>query len=161
MTNGMLSQKDVYEHEDILNEDELYALWWKIIRTQRLVVKSRTKELFQKHQITGAEAAALFAIKVIGSEATPASISRFLLRTPHSIWSLLERMEREGCIKRVKDLERKNQVRVVLTAEGERIYRESSSRESIHKIMYVLSDKERRQLSSYLDKLQEAAIAEE
>ena len=77
MTDGMPRQRDIYEHENILTEDELYSLWWKIIRTQRLVVKSRTRELFQKHQITGAEAAALFAIKVIGSEATPASISRF------------------------------------------------------------------------------------
>jgi DNA-binding MarR family transcriptional regulator len=161
MTDGMPRQKDVYEHEDILNEDELYALWWKIIRTQRLVNKSRTNELFQKYQITGAEAAALFAIKVIGSEATPASISRFLLRTPHSIWSLLERMEREGCIKRIKDLERKNQVRVVLTEKGKRIYNESSSRESIHKIMAVLSIEERQQLSNYLDKLQAAALSDE
>jgi MarR family transcriptional regulator, organic hydroperoxide resistance regulator len=151
------ASKDKYENIGLLHDDKDYNLWWLITRTYRLINKARTKEVFQTYRLTGAESAALFAIKLIGNDATPSRISRFLLRTPHSIGSLLERMAKEGFVKRVKDMKRKNLVRVTLTEKGNQVYEQAANRQSIHKIMSVLTDEERRLLFDCLTKLQKSA----
>ena len=52
--------------------------------------------------------------QVIGYRVTPAEISRRLLRESHSISQILNRMENKGLVRWVKDLERKNLVRLIL-----------------------------------------------
>ncbi len=160
MTERIFEGREAYDNINILYEDKGYYLWGLMLRTYRLIYKARTKEIFQRYRITGAESAALFAIKLIGANATPSQISRFLLRTPHSIGSLLERMDREGFVKRVKDMKRKNLVRVTLTEKGNQVYEEASRRESIHKILSVLSDEEQQQLTKCLTKLQMRAMGD-
>ena len=101
--------------------------------------KARTRELFQ-YGITPAEAAVLVIVQAIGEKATPAEISRWLFREPHSISGLLARMEKQGLVRKVKDLDRKNLVRVVITEKGQQAYQQSTKRESIHRIMSSLSE---------------------
>jgi len=69
-------------------------------------------------------------------------------------------MEKEGLIRKVKDLDRKNLIRVVVTEKGQRAYEQSTKREVIHRIMSSLSEEERQQLSSCLQKLRSKALAE-
>ena len=69
-------------------------------------------------------------------------------------------MEKQGLVKKVKDLDRKNLVRITLTEEGHQAYRESIKRESIHRIMSSLSEEERQQLKSSLLKLRDTALEE-
>ena len=160
MSERTFEEKEKYENIHVLYEDQNYYLWWLITRTYRLIYKARAEEIYQRYRITGAESAAIFAIKLIGENATPSRISRFLLRTPHSIGSLLERMDREGFVKRVKDMKRKNLVRVTLTEKGNRVYEETARRESIHKILSVLSAEEHQQLTNCLTKLQMRAMGD-
>ena len=98
-------------------EDKDYELWWLILHVRRAMRKIRAKELWQ-YGITPEESAVLVAVKGIGDEATPARIARRLLREPHSISTLLSRMEKKGLVRKDKDLERKNLVRVTLTERG-------------------------------------------
>ena len=121
--------------------------------------KVRARELF-RFGITPEEAAVLFVVSRIGDTATPAEISRWILREPHSISGLLERMRKDGLIDKVKDLDKKNLVRVVITEKGQRALQESYNRESIYRILSTLSLEERQQLSSLLVRLREAAIGE-
>jgi len=139
--------------------DKDYALWWLILQTRRSMHKVRARELFLIG-ITPEEAAVLFVVSRIGDTATPAEISRWILREPHSTSGLLERMRKDGLINKVKDLDKKNLVRVVITEKGQRAIQESRGRESIHKILSTLSLGERQQLSSLLLRLREAAIGE-
>lgn len=60
-----------------------------------------------QYGITPEQAGVLFCIKVIGKEATPAKISRYTIREPYTVSAMLNRMERKGLIKKVKDLDRK------------------------------------------------------
>ncbi|UCH42995.1 MAG: MarR family transcriptional regulator, partial [Dehalococcoidales bacterium] len=101
---------------------------------------------------------ALFIIQAIGNQATPAEISRWILREPHSVSGLLDRMERRGLIKRTKDLAWKNMIRVTVTEQGKEAYKISTARESIHKILSVLSDEECWQLGSYLRTIRDKAL---
>jgi len=145
--------------KDAASADQHYRLWWLIIHMRRAMYKARAKELLQ-YGITPEEAALLFAVQAIGYRATPAEISRWLLREPHSTIGLLNRMERKGLLKRSKDLERKNLVRVAITKKGQQAYSHAAKRESIHRILSSLSKEKCDQLESCAQILRDKALAE-
>lgn len=136
-----------------------YSLWWLIVHMRRAMYKARAKELFQ-YGITPEEAAVLFIVKAIGRQATPAEISRWLLREPHSTSGLINRMEKKRLIRKVKDLKRKNMVRVAITEKGQQSYTQSSKRGSVHRIMSALDGDECQQMWKYVRKLRDKAFEE-
>jgi len=69
-------------------------------------------------------------------------------------------MEREGLVRKVKDLDRKNLVRVAITEKGHQVYRQSTKIESIRKVLSSLSKEEQQQLMSYLETLRDKALEE-
>ncbi len=139
--------------------DQDYNLWVLLARTREAMFKARRKEL-DRYNIPPRQAAVLFVIEAIGDKAIPAEISRWLARESHSVSELLGRMEKQGLVQRIKDLDRKNLVRVVLTEKGRKAYYQVMKRESIHKIMSVLSEEQRQQLRSCLQTLGNAALKE-
>ena len=72
--------------------------------------------------------------------------------------SILSRMEKQGLVKKVKDLDRKNLVRVCLTDKGRQVYHEAVKRETIVKILSCLSETEGQQLASSLKRLRDKAL---
>ena len=139
--------------------DQDYKLWVLLSQAEHAVSKAVEKEL-SHYNITTVQAAVLFIIQAIGNEATPAEISRWLFRESHSVSGLLSRMEKEGLVRKVKDLDRKNMVRVTLTEKGQQVYRQSNKRGSIRKIMSCLSEEEHQQLTSCLERLRNKALKE-
>ena len=89
--------------------EERYELWWLILHVERAMYKARAAEL-ARYGITPEQAGVLYVVQTIGPRATPAQISRWVVREPHSISGLLQRMEKDGLIRKDKDLERKNLV---------------------------------------------------
>jgi len=142
-----------------LYEDEDYRVWTLLAQTRALLFMARGRELIQ-YDISPRQAAALFAIQALGNKATPAEVSRWLCREPHTVSSLLSRMEGEGLVRKTKDLDRANLVRITLTEKGKEVYAQSLKRESIHEIMSSLSKEDCRQLSSCLEKLRDKALLE-
>jgi DNA-binding MarR family transcriptional regulator len=67
-------------------------------------------------------------------------------------------MERKGLVKRAKDLEKKNLVRIALTEKGQRVYAQSTKRESIHQIMSFMSEEKCEQMSECLGELRDKAL---
>ena len=132
--------------------DQDLGLWIWLSRSRDAILRARVKELY-KHHVTGRQASVMFVIRALGDKATPAEISRWLLREPQSISEFLNRMERDGLIKKVKDTIRKNIIRVALTEKGLKAHKKSTELKSIHQIMSVLSKKERQQLEVILGKL--------
>jgi DNA-binding MarR family transcriptional regulator len=62
-------------------------------------------------------------------------------------------MSRRGLVKKVKDLDRKNLVRVVMTEKGKKTYEVSTKRGPIHRILGTLSAEEKQEFRSYLEKI--------
>ena len=62
-------------------------------------------------------------------------------------------MAKRGLVKKVKDLDRKNLVRVVMTEKGKKTYELSTKRGPIHRIMGTLDEKEKKQFRGYLERL--------
>jgi len=145
--------------ENFLSTDQNHDLWTLLAQTRDAILKVRQKEL-HRVSISATQTTALSAIQAIGDKATPAQISRWLFREPHSVSGLLSRMEKEGLVRKVKDLDRKNLVRVELTEIGYQAYHRSMRQESIHKIVSSLSAEQCQQLTSCLQTLRNEALKE-
>lgn len=139
--------------------DPIFNLWILLHQTGTAVFKAREKELSQ-YGITAVEATALFVIKAIGEQVTPAEISRWLFREHHTITALLNRMERKELITKVKvpSQGRKKVWIVSLTEKGENAYHQSTKRKSINEAISILSEHEREQLESLLTKIRGQAL---
>ncbi|MBI2831774.1 MAG: winged helix-turn-helix transcriptional regulator [Chloroflexi bacterium] len=139
--------------------EEDFKLWVLLEHTADAMARARQKELRQCG-LTNSRSAVLYSVKHIGPKPTPAEVSRWLFREPHTISALLDRMEGEGLVKKVNDLERKNQIRISMTDKGQRAYQTSLKRESIQKIVSCLSEEQREQLRTCLRLLRQNAMKE-
>lgn len=143
--------------KDIFSKDPAAKTWMMLLNTSHIVLKAREKELRQ-YGISAVKSVVLVLIQPGENTVTPADLSRQILRDAHTVSELLTRMEKDGLIKRVKDLPRKNQIRIVLTSKGQEAYHKSIKRESIHDIMSVLSAEEQQQFRSYLKRIRARAL---
>ena len=121
------------------------------------MLKAREQEV-SKYGITASQASMLFVVNALGNRATPAELGRWLFQASQSIAGILNRMEKQGLLNRVKDLEKKNQVRVVLTEKGREAFANASKRESMHKIMAVLPAEMRPQFIQSLTKILDVTL---
>jgi len=132
-------------------------LWLLLARTQHIVSKIRHKELRQCG-VTINEAAVLFTILRLKRPATPAAISQEVHWEPHTVSELLKVMEKKGTIKKVRDLERKNLIRVAITDKGIEAYHKSAQRKSTRQVMSVLTKEEQIQLWTLLAKVRDKGL---
>lgn len=141
----------------ISQDFELFVL---LTQVGNAALKLRERELRQSH-LSVAQAGILRLVRAIQDKATPAEISRWTMREDHSVSGILDRMEKEGLVKRVADPNRKKGVRVALMGKGEQAYLEASKlRGTMTSIFTGLSDEERKQLRSALIKVREEALKE-
>jgi len=133
--------------------DEHFGLWLRLVRTKDVIHRAREEELRAGGIESSTQAAILFLVRELGDRATPAEISRHLFRRSHGISTIISRMESKGLVKKIKDLDRKNLVRVEVTENGWKAYDYAAKLTSIHRIMSTLSQKECHELNGLLDKL--------
>jgi DNA-binding MarR family transcriptional regulator len=122
--------------------------------------KLREKELKKMGLSIGQSTvlAILHRTREINVDATPAEISKQLLKAPSTTTELIDRMVDKGMVRKVQDLERKNMVRVEMTDLGQELYDKSIKVEYFSKIFSKLTPRRRQSLMAYLDTLAEAAI---
>ena len=137
-----------------IKADKDYTLLTLLLQVADIFVKIRERELLPQN-LSATSAAILFLIEAMGKDVTPARISRMLLREPHSISGILMRMEKQGLIKRAKNMERKNLIRVTLTTKGENALKQSMKKEGVKHVLSRLSEEQRRQLKQALTILKE------
>jgi DNA-binding MarR family transcriptional regulator len=95
----------------------------------------------------------LYALKLSPEPLTPTRLARMLCREAHSMSALIDRMERQGLVKKKHDLSRKNLVRVVMTPEGEQAFRRQRSVNVVANLTSTLTSEERKMLGTCVDKL--------
>ncbi len=143
--------------------DDQSALWWLIMQTRRAMARAREKEL-ARFNVTPEEASVLFCCQALGRRATPAEISRWLLREPHSVSSLVTRMEKKKFVRKIQDEDRKNGVRVVPTQKGKDAYNASAedttTDNTIHRIMSIITKEDSKRLRVILSILRDQAFEE-
>lgn len=139
--------------------DRDYQLWVLLEQACDATRKARDNEL-KEFGISRMQAAILFIVKAVKGPATPAEISRWLFREPHTVSGILERMEKQGLVRQVKDLERKNMIRVVITEKGDEAYQRSRELRVIRTILSSLSPEQMDTLRPYLETLRNKALGE-
>jgi len=143
--------------ESIILED--FELARLLTITRDAIRKARQKEL-NKFDVHIRRASLLRAIDSLGSKATPVAIAQWLLRERHTVSELLGKTEAEGLVRKIRDLDRRNRVRVVLTAKGTKILEKSTIRTSLHQIISWLPEKDKKLLKKSLEKLRAQAMKE-
>jgi DNA-binding MarR family transcriptional regulator len=139
--------------------DPDHDMWLFLTHTRYAIYRAREREL-QRYGISPEQVGVLFIIQALKNKATPSEIARFIMRQPHTVSALIDRMEEKGYVKKYHDLDKKNLVRVSITDKGLQAYELSRKRGPIHRIMAVLSEEERTQLRELLRKLQAEARKE-
>jgi len=134
-----------------------FVLWQLLHRSFGAINKARQKEL-DRYSITLRQSAVLGAVLRLGEQGTPTELAKQLFLEINTISEQLKRMEAEGLIRKVKDLHRKNLVRIEVTQKGHRLYRKTLNRKSINYIMSVLTEEEKLELWSILAKLRGQAV---
>lgn len=139
--------------------DREYELWVLLHQACDAMIRARENEL-RGFGISRMQAAVLFIVKAIDGPATPAEISRWPFREPHTVAGLLERMEKQGLVRQVNDLERKNMIRVVITEKDEEACQRSRELKVIRTILSCLSPEQRDSLRPYVETLRNEALKE-
>ena len=134
-------------------------LWALLSQASNALGRVADSELSQAG-ISMMQAAVLVFVKNSKEPVIPAHISRWLFREPHTVSQLLMRMEKQGLVKRTKNLDRKNQVRITLTAKGEQAFQQQSEMRGIGRILSTLTPEECDKLGASLKKLRDEAIKE-
>jgi len=133
-----------------------YQLWHKLRVARGLALEMRNREL-KDLGITRCQATLFLAMRSAGEKATIAELARWTGQKPHGLSALVGRLEAQGLVERVRDLERRNLVRVQLTEKGRVAYEAARQRESIDAFFGALTDDQRKCLGEALDSLIEGA----
>ena len=131
-----------------------------LYQSAHAIARARDNEVRQQAGISRMQGAILFMLDMMDEAPTPAAIGRLLLQEPHSASGLLSRMERDGLVRRVKDGQKKNLVRILMTDKGREAHNKSRESHSLHNIFSGLSDKQQKTLVQYLRILRRKALEE-
>ena len=136
-----------------------YRLWHLLRVSRALAVEMRNREL-KDLGITRCQSILFYAMRSAGENATLAELARWTGQKPHGLSALVSRLEAQGYVRRVRDLKRKNLVRVELTDKGRVAYEAARQRDSIHAFFSVLTPEQRQCLGDSLDTLIRGAAKE-
>lgn len=140
------------------DSDQCNNLWVQWNRTSRAMVRARDKEL-QQAGIPAPEAGVVFFLRSAIKTVNPRMLSHFLHRDPQQVSKLLDQMEEDGLLTRVRDPAKRNRVRITLTEKGEEAYqRLSEANVARMAIFSCLTRKQRTDLEVCLDQLYKRAL---
>ena len=142
-----------------MDKDKFYDLWVLLRRSTHVIMRARDQEL-KKYGVSSVGAAVLDVVSSMDDKATSTAISEKLLREPHSIYLLINRMVKKGLLNKHKDAKQKNIVRVSLTEKGHEVYHHSRELVSIRNIMSSLSEEEVQMLLEVLPKMWNNGVEE-
>jgi DNA-binding MarR family transcriptional regulator len=136
--------------------DEALSLAELISLTKDACDKARQKEL-NRIRLHARWGAILWAIHSLGNDATLVKIAQLTARRRHTMSHMLLKLEHAEMVRRIRDLDRKNWVRAVLTEKGNDIFEKLSDRKSVKKMISVLSPSDQVQMIRYLERLYKKA----
>jgi DNA-binding MarR family transcriptional regulator len=140
-------------------EDKEYDIWILLSRVYHLIAMLRKLEL-SKYNILPVQSYILFIIKALGNETTPSKISEYVYQQRSSISDILNRMVKQGLIRKTNKSGGNKRVIVTLTSKGEKALTLSKNREYLHKVLSSLSEDKKQQLESAMEILRDSAINE-
>jgi DNA-binding MarR family transcriptional regulator len=121
-------------------------VWWLLDNAKSAISRLRDMEL-AKINITP-EQAAILTILAKGDKSTITEISEYWLRQRNSVSTLINRMEKQGLVKKIKYPHIK-ELEIVITPKGQSL-NSRITRQSVYQVFEVLSVEEKQVLAHYL-----------
>ena len=97
----------------------LAKTWLLIHQCHRLLIRAENAAFLQVG-LTTRKHAVLFALRNLENPVTVTDVARWLDRNPNGISMLVDRMVKDGLIKRIKDMPDRRAVRLEITSKGEK-----------------------------------------
>jgi len=129
-----------------------FELWRLIGKVNHSILLIRQRELRQ-HHIPVRQLQVLAAINDMGSATTLSELAKHVEREPNVMSKTTVVLENDGLIKRIKKTHKSNILTLELTEKGRSLIKVSRQSESVEGIFSSLSETERRQLKSILNKV--------
>jgi DNA-binding MarR family transcriptional regulator len=121
-------------------------------RARHLMLNARQKELSPYH-LSSRQAYILFLLYHLGQRATLATLAKDGDREINTISLQMTTLEKDGLVKKIREVPKSRLLRFELTEKGLDIYNKSKNRKVDKAIMSTLSKEEREQLISLLKKI--------
>lgn len=138
-----------------MNEHEI--AWAEMSVTSTILRRAWEMELAQVG-LTVPQTLVLIIVQSSPEPITPMKLSKLMHREPHTISALLTRMEAQGLVKKERNLERGNWVRVSLTKKGKEAYQRQLVARRVRNITECLSKQELDALSRINRKMRAKGI---
>ncbi len=134
---------------------EEYEFW--ILMTQVVEGLSKVNEHeLRPIGLSPVQLGVMYVVKTAKEPLIGSEIARRLVRKPQSVHQLLDRMETQGMVRRIRNNEGKREVPIELTEKGEKLFIEAGKIHIIPEILGQLSPKERKLVRTILEKLRTA-----
>lgn len=140
--------------------DDIVAKTWVLFHQAPDAVYRVSSKRLRPAGVTLEQSRVLFVLSRSSSPPSRTEIGRILMRKPHTVTALLNGMQRAGLIRRIKDDENENLLRVVMTEKGRDAWKQILQSKLATILTSTLSKEEFYQLSGILEKLRDAALRE-
>ena len=142
--------------EEIISRNSSKYSRYLIGRIRHYMDRARQKEL-SPYNISPRQATVLFILSSLGHKSTLAELSKYCDRKNNTLSQQIKRMEKNGLVRKVRETPKSALISFELTQKGIETYENSNKTSSVEKIMSVLTEDERQQLISLLEKVAIAA----
>jgi DNA-binding MarR family transcriptional regulator len=137
-------------------DDPIQGVWSLLQLTNDSIVKC-AETAFTKVKLTPQQFYVLAAIKNIGDPVLPTDVAKWLDRNTNTITLIIDRMEKDGLVSRVRDLKDRRALRLLISAKGQKLYEQAlkPSKELPKVILAGLSADELKTLINLLEKVRQ------
>ncbi|MFC2017750.1 MarR family winged helix-turn-helix transcriptional regulator [Chloroflexota bacterium] len=135
-----------------------FKIWSIFNQASEAAIKTIDNELFRNLEISYIQLGVMYVVKNSSNRLSPTEISRVLLREPHTMAALINRMEKQGLIKKTKDHRMKNIKRISLTRKGEEFYTKAMAVGTPSQLLSCLSPEEKESLRVCSEKIRNEAL---
>ena len=142
--------------EERISKDLKRYAWILIGKAREDMLKARQKEL-APYEISPRQAYVCDILFHLGRKSTIAEVAKHVDREVNTLSQQLNRMEKDGLVKRYQEKAKSTLLTFELTEKGLAAYQNSLKRAAIKKIMSVLSEQELRQLIATMEQIISAA----
>jgi len=131
--------------------DKDFGLWRLLDHTRFMISRLREKELDQVG-LTPEQGHILDILNYFGGSATMNQLMNITMRRHHSISTQIDRMTRQGLVKKKKNTQDRREYTILMTEKGRNIFKQIK-RDSITEAFACLSDEDKKALDTRLKSL--------
>ena len=135
-------------------DDPVQGAWTLLQLTTDSTVKC-AESAFAKVKLTPQQFSVLAAIRNIGDPVLPTDVAKWLDRNTNTITLIIDRMEKDNMVERIRDLKDRRALRLVITPKGQKLFEQAikPSRELPKVILSALTDDELKKFIMILEKI--------